>query len=59
MSSYMQSGAMQANGTVMPEPRMSSDNVGHAVLHMANLPPEANVPFLTVMATKMPLYGRG
>jgi len=59
MSTYMQAGAMQANGTTMPEPRISSEHVGRAVLHMANLPPEANIPFLTVMATNMPLYGRG
>ena len=59
MSLYMQAGATQANGTVMPEPRMSAEHVGRAVLHMASLPPEANIPFLTVMATNMPLYGRG
>lgn len=59
MSLYMQAGAMQANGTVMPEPRISVDHIGQAVLSMANLPLEANIPFMTVMATNMPLYGRG
>jgi NAD(P)-dependent dehydrogenase (short-subunit alcohol dehydrogenase family) len=59
MSAYMQSGAMQADGTIKPEPRISSTHVGEAVLHMANLPLEANIPFMTVMASAMPLYGRG
>jgi NAD(P)-dependent dehydrogenase (short-subunit alcohol dehydrogenase family) len=59
MSAYMTAGAMQANGTTMPEPRIASEHIGAAVLHMANLPLEANIPFLTVMATTMPLYGRG
>jgi NAD(P)-dependent dehydrogenase (short-subunit alcohol dehydrogenase family) len=59
MSAYMTAGAMQANGTMMPEPRIASEHIGAAVLHMANLPLEANIPFLTVMATTMPLYGRG
>jgi NAD(P)-dependent dehydrogenase (short-subunit alcohol dehydrogenase family) len=59
MSAYMQSGAMQADGTMKSEPRISSAHVGEAVLHMANLPLGANIPFMTVMATTMPLYGRG
>jgi NAD(P)-dependent dehydrogenase (short-subunit alcohol dehydrogenase family) len=59
MSAYMQAGAVQANGTVAPEPRIASDHIGRAVAHMASLPLEANIPFLTVMATNMPLYGRG
>jgi NAD(P)-dependent dehydrogenase (short-subunit alcohol dehydrogenase family) len=59
MSAYMQSGAMQADGTMKPEPRISAAHVGEAVLHMANLPLGANIPFMTVMATAMPLYGRG
>ena len=52
-------GAVQANGETMIEPAMPLDNVARAVLLMANMPPEANVLFLTVMATKMPFVGRG
>jgi len=59
MSAYMQAGAMQANGTVMPEPRIPSAYIGDAIVHMASLPLEANIPFITVMASGMPLYGRG
>jgi len=59
MSSYMQTGAMQANGTMAPEPRISSEHIGRAIVHMASLPLEANIPFITVMASGMPLYGRG
>ncbi len=59
MSAYMQAGAMQADGTMKPEPRIPSSQIGATVLYMANLPLEANIPFLTVMATGMPLYGRG
>lgn len=59
MSARMAAGTMQANGTLMSEPRMDVAHVGRAIVHMANLPPEANIPFMTVMATAMPLYGRG
>jgi NAD(P)-dependent dehydrogenase (short-subunit alcohol dehydrogenase family) len=59
MSAYMQAGAVQANGTIAPEPRIASDHIGRAVAHMASLPLEANIPFMTVMASSMPLYGRG
>jgi NAD(P)-dependent dehydrogenase (short-subunit alcohol dehydrogenase family) len=59
MSAYMQAGAVQANGTITPEPRIASDHIGRAVAHMASLPLEANIPFMTVMASSMPLYGRG
>ena len=59
MSAYMQAGAMQANGTMMPEPRIPSTHIGDAIVHMASLPLEANIPFITVMASGMPLYGRG
>jgi len=52
-------GALQANGQIMIEPVMSLDDVARAVLLMATMPPEANVLFLTVMATKMPFVGRG
>jgi NADP-dependent 3-hydroxy acid dehydrogenase YdfG len=49
----------QANGTMMPEPTMNADHVGDAVVYMANLPPDANVHTITVMASKMPFVGRG
>jgi NAD(P)-dependent dehydrogenase (short-subunit alcohol dehydrogenase family) len=55
----MTNGVPQANGTVAVEPRMDVEHVGRAVLAMANLPLEANVLFMTLMATKMPLVGRG
>jgi NADP-dependent 3-hydroxy acid dehydrogenase YdfG len=43
----------------MPEARMSAENVGRAVAYIANLPLDANVLFMTVMANKMPFVGRG
>jgi hypothetical protein len=49
----------QANGDIVPEPRMDVRHVADAVIYMAGLPLEANVQFLTVMATKMPFLGRG
>lgn len=59
MTARMASGVPQADGSVKPEPRMSVEDVATAVAYMANLPLEANVQFMTVMATKMPLVGRG
>ncbi len=59
MTARMTLGVPQANGTVMAEPRMDLEHVANAVLYMANLPLEANVLTMTVMATKMPLVGRG
>jgi NAD(P)-dependent dehydrogenase (short-subunit alcohol dehydrogenase family) len=59
MTERMTSGVAQANGTLAPEPRMDVKLVADAVLYMANLPLEANVQFMTVMATKMPFVGRG
>jgi NAD(P)-dependent dehydrogenase (short-subunit alcohol dehydrogenase family) len=59
MTLRMIQGVPQANGTMAPEPRMDVEHVARAVLHMASLPLEANVLFMTVMATKMPLVGRG
>jgi NAD(P)-dependent dehydrogenase (short-subunit alcohol dehydrogenase family) len=59
MSEPMASGVLQANGTVMPEPRMDVQHVADAVLYMAGLPLDANVQFITLMATKMPFVGRG
>jgi NAD(P)-dependent dehydrogenase (short-subunit alcohol dehydrogenase family) len=53
------SGVQQANGAIAPEPRMDVQHVASAVVYMASLPLEANVQFLTVMATKMPFLGRG
>ena len=52
-------GILQPNGSKMIEPRMEAEDVGNAVLYMANLPLTANVLFMTVMATKMPYVGRG
>ena len=59
MTQRMTSGVPQANGTLMAEPRMDVKHVADAVVHMASLPLEANVQFMTVMATKMPFVGRG
>ncbi|GGZ29750.1 SDR family oxidoreductase [Asticcacaulis endophyticus] len=59
MSEAMASGVLQADGGIRPEPRMDVAHVAYTVVHMANLPPEANMPFVTIMATNMPLYGRG
>jgi NAD(P)-dependent dehydrogenase (short-subunit alcohol dehydrogenase family) len=59
LTERMQAGVPQANGTVMPEPRMDVEHVGRAVVYLANLPLEVNVLFMTLMATKMPLVGRG
>jgi len=59
MAAAMVSGTPQASGTVAAEPTMDVKNVADAVLYMAGLPPEANVLFMTVMATKMPYVGRG
>ena len=59
LAARMAQGVPQANGTVAPEPLMDVSHVASAVLYMASLPPEANVQFLTIMATKMPFVGRG
>jgi NAD(P)-dependent dehydrogenase (short-subunit alcohol dehydrogenase family) len=59
MTERMSAGILQANGTVAVEPRMDVGHVADAVLYMANLPLESNVLTMTVMATKMPLVGRG
>ena len=55
----MAAGVLQANGMTIPEPRMDVGHVADAVLYMARLPLDANVQFMTLMATKMPLVGRG
>jgi NAD(P)-dependent dehydrogenase (short-subunit alcohol dehydrogenase family) len=59
MVQQMQTGILQANGTVMAEPVMDVGIVGESVLYMANLPLSANVMFHTVMASAMPFAGRG
>jgi NAD(P)-dependent dehydrogenase (short-subunit alcohol dehydrogenase family) len=59
MTERMASGVLQANGSMAVEPRMDPQHVASAVVYMASLPLEANVQFLTVMATKMPFIGRG
>lgn len=55
----MASGIKQASGNVMVEPRMDVEHVADAVLYIANLPLDANVQFMTLMATTMPFIGRG
>jgi NAD(P)-dependent dehydrogenase (short-subunit alcohol dehydrogenase family) len=52
-------GVMQPDGRMMVEARMDADHVGKAVVYMANLPPDTNVLFMTVMANEMPFIGRG
>jgi len=59
MTSAMSGGVPQADGSLKPEPTMDIGNVAVAVLHMASLPLDANVQFMTVMATNMPFIGRG
>jgi NAD(P)-dependent dehydrogenase (short-subunit alcohol dehydrogenase family) len=59
MTARMTNGVLQANGTVAAEPTMDAEHVAQAVLYMANLPLNVNVPFITVMATQMPFMGRG
>jgi hypothetical protein len=55
----MAKGVLQANGEIAVEPLMDVEHVARTVLYMANLPLDANVQFITVMATKMPFVGRG
>jgi NAD(P)-dependent dehydrogenase (short-subunit alcohol dehydrogenase family) len=59
MTILMEHGVPQANGTNVAEPRMDVAHVAQAVVYMAGLPLDANVQFLTIMATKMPFIGRG
>ena len=59
LAARMAQGVPQADGSVKPEPLMDVKHVGAAVLHMANLPLDTNVQFMTIMATKMPFVGRG
>src|SRR6266478_5135530 len=59
LAARMKNGVPQANGTIMPEPLMDVEHTARAIVHMASLPLDANVLFMTVMATKMPFVGRG
>ena len=59
MASSQREGALQPNGTRLSEPVIDAQILADAVVHMASLPLDANVQFMTVMATKMPYIGRG
>jgi len=59
MTKKAEEGILQADGSQKIEPTMSLKDVGRAVVYMASLPPDTNVPFLTVMANQMPYIGRG
>jgi NAD(P)-dependent dehydrogenase (short-subunit alcohol dehydrogenase family) len=59
MAARMAKGVPQANGTIAAEPLMDVAHVARAVVHMASLPLDANIQFMTVMATQMPFIGRG
>ncbi len=59
LASHMKHGVPQANGGIMAEPVMDAKHCGDAIAYIADLPPDANVLFMTIMATKMPFVGRG
>ena len=59
MTAVMKKGIPQPNGSIEAEPTFDVNHVAQAVVYMANLPLDANVQFMTVMATKMPFIGRG
>lgn len=59
LTARMKQGVLQANGTIAVEPTMDVENVARAVVYMASLPLDANVLFMTVMASRMPFVGRG
>lgn len=59
MTNRMRDGILQADGTKKPEPRIDVTHVAEAIVYMASLPLDANVQFMTVMATTMPYIGRG
>lgn len=59
MTSGFESGSLQADGSVVPEPKMDVRHVASTIAHIAALPTDVSVPFLTIMATRMPLLGRG
>ena len=58
MGEKMKAGVLQPNGEIVPEATMDPADVARAILYMASLPLDANVQFMTVMATKMPFIGR-
>jgi len=59
MTERMKKGVPQADGSMAVEPTMNVQHVADAVVHMASLPLDANIQFMTIMATKMPFVGRG
>jgi NAD(P)-dependent dehydrogenase (short-subunit alcohol dehydrogenase family) len=59
MTAGISRGALQADGSLRPEPTFDARHVGTAVLYMASLPLDANIQFMTITATKMPFIGRG
>jgi len=59
MTAQMKDGAVQASGVVAVEPTMDVEHVARAVVYMASLPLDANVQFMTILATQMPFIGRG
>ncbi len=59
MSQHFTSGVLQPDGRIVPEPTINVEHVARAVVYMASLPLDANVQFMTVMATGMPYIGRG
>jgi len=59
LTERMKQGIVQANGEIAAEPRMDVEHAANAVVHMAGLPLEANIQFMTIMATTMPYIGRG
>jgi NAD(P)-dependent dehydrogenase (short-subunit alcohol dehydrogenase family) len=59
MTAGIAAGSLQAAGTIAPEPTMDAGHVAASIVHMASLPLDANIQFLTIMATKMPFIGRG
>ena len=59
MTKAMKNGVPQANGSIAPEPTMDPENVVKVVTQIATLPLDTNIQFVTAMATKMPLIGRG
>ncbi|MCA9207664.1 MAG: hypothetical protein KDA55_04875, partial [Planctomycetales bacterium] len=59
MAARVRQGVPQANGEIRTEPMMDVQHVANTVAHMASLPLDANILFVTVMATNMPLVGRG
>jgi NAD(P)-dependent dehydrogenase (short-subunit alcohol dehydrogenase family) len=59
LAEWISAGALQADGSTLAEPMMDAEVVAQAVVYMAGLPLDANVQFMTVMATKMPFIGRG